>query len=132
MRRFPFFFLHFIFHMDAFMCIPRICWHSSESFFVGPAATLPSSDDFDRNGRAQLHAGGVSYIPRDVKRLPSELSALIYEHLSRGAHTSSSSGLAETKHESRVEASSYLPRSFVEASFCARLKSNRMFQSRYF
>lgn len=54
----------------------------------GPA-TLPSSDDFDRKGRAHLHGGGVLYITRDRKRFPSELSVFIYDNLDEAAHISS-------------------------------------------
>lgn len=43
--------------------------------------TLPSSDDFNRNDRAQLYAAGILHMLRDLKGLPSKLSVFIYDNL---------------------------------------------------
>lgn len=63
---------------------------------IGPA-TLPSSDDFDRNDRAQLHGGGILHILTDLEGFPSKLSLFVHEHLERGTRVSSNSSFTETR-----------------------------------
>lgn len=91
--------------------------------------TLPSSDDLDRNDRAQLHGGGILHVMTDLIGFPPEPSVLVKDHLKGGAHIISSTILTQQSIIRVRNEPAYLPGSSVEPSLCASLKIKEMLKN---